>query len=154
MPKFEPGIYLETKKSEVGTGSTASTLTFRNFYAARQAGDRVELFLLDDDLNLTGLREWVAPDEMQGRFTHQPDHQERFEQLMDYVGGPVAEPRPETPPPRERPKAGAPQVRPASPPPQTRAAAPPPADYQDKGWWDHTRKAAHDLVRHKQENQD
>lgn len=151
MPSIKPGIYLETKKSEVGTGVTSSTLTFRNYYAARPSGDRVELFLLDDDLNLTGLHDWADPEEMESRFTHQPEHDERFDQLMGYVGAPAVEPAPQASPPQARPEAPPPAERSAAEPPQTRPAPPPPADYNDKGWWEQTSKAARGLVRGKKQ---
>lgn len=145
MSDFQEGVYLESKLSEVGVGDTASTMVFENFYAARLAGDDIEVFLLDDDLNLTGLREWVPPIDFAQRFAYQQEHQGRFDQLMEYVGGPAPQAREEAPPPAPRPQAAAPALKPKAQPPQVRPQAQPPAA-ADQGWWDSASLAARSLV--------
>jgi hypothetical protein len=44
MNQIAEGFYLETKTSRVGTGHTASNVTFRSFYLVRPAGPRWNAF--------------------------------------------------------------------------------------------------------------
>ncbi|MDR1166793.1 MAG: hypothetical protein LBO66_13165 [Deltaproteobacteria bacterium] len=61
------GIYLQTKKSTIGTGSTAKHAEYRNFWATLKIGDtHVEMVLLDDSFLLTGIREKFAVEELEG----------------------------------------------------------------------------------------
>ena len=58
-PKAPPeGIYLETKKNIIGTGSTAKVAEYRNFWATLRIQEQIiEMVLLDDAFGLTGIRE-------------------------------------------------------------------------------------------------
>jgi hypothetical protein len=52
------GIYLETKKNIIGTGSTAKVAEYRNFWATLRISELVmEMVLLDDTFGLTGIKE-------------------------------------------------------------------------------------------------
>jgi hypothetical protein len=56
--KLREGIYLETKKSMIGTGSTAKVAEYRNFWVTLRIKEaKVEMILLDDAFSLTGIRE-------------------------------------------------------------------------------------------------
>lgn len=55
---FRAGIYLQKKKSSIGTGGTAKTTEYRNFWATGSVtGDSVIMFLLDEAFNPTSVRE-------------------------------------------------------------------------------------------------
>lgn len=64
---FKEGIYLETKKSSIGTGSTAKKTEYRNFWATgRLTADSAVMVLLDDKFNPTGLQETFSLETMTG----------------------------------------------------------------------------------------
>jgi hypothetical protein len=55
---IKEGIYLEKKKSTIGTGHTAKAAEYRNFWVTGAlAEDSVLMLLLDDEFNPTGIRE-------------------------------------------------------------------------------------------------
>ena len=61
------GIYLQTKKSTIGTGSTAKHAEYRNFWVTLNISEtHVEMILLDDAFMLTGIRERVTIEEVNG----------------------------------------------------------------------------------------
>jgi hypothetical protein len=65
--KLPEGIYLQTKKSTIGTGSTAKHAEYRNFWVTLIIGDsHVEMILLDDAFMLTGIRERFTLEEVTG----------------------------------------------------------------------------------------
>ncbi|MDR2349845.1 MAG: hypothetical protein LBF41_04355 [Deltaproteobacteria bacterium] len=65
--KLREGIYLQTKKSTIGTGSTAKHTEYRNFWVTLSVGEtHVDMILLDDAFSLTGIREKFALDELSG----------------------------------------------------------------------------------------
>ncbi len=143
MSQFKEGIYLETKQGRLGTGHTSSNVVFQNYYAARLAGEKVEMFLLDDDMGLTGLREEVPRKGFADKYRYQPQLQERYRNLA--AGLP---PLPGQSPPQKRPEAAPPQKRPAVPAPQKRPAAPAPAQpSDDTPWWEMTGKGSGDLFK-------
>lgn len=171
MNQVQEGIYLETKQTQVGTGHTASRVTFKNYYALRLAGEEAVLFLLDDNLGLTGLRESVSLAQASKRLEYQPDLQDAFAALLPKLGSrpqPAARPAPAAQtrpapaqpaavqaappaqPPQTRPTPPAPQARPAAQPPQTRPAPAPPAKPAPQGetpWWELTQKGASNLLK-------
>ncbi|MBI5521847.1 MAG: hypothetical protein HY910_04390 [Desulfarculus sp.] len=171
MNQVQEGIYLETKQTQVGTGHTASRVTFKNHYALRLAGEEAVLFLLDDNLGLTGLRESVPLAQVGKRLEYQPDLQDTFAALLPRLGSrpqpaarPASAPAQSAPaaapaavqtvnpaqPPQARPTAQPPQARPTPPPPQTRPAAAPPAKPAAPGdtpWWELTQKGASNLLK-------
>lgn len=143
MSQVPEGIYLETKQTKVGTGHTASRVTFKNYYALMVRGEQAVLFLLDDNLELTGLRETVSLTRLDPKLEHQPDMEAAFQALLPKLGprpqapaapaapaAPVPQARPVAAPPQERPVAQAPQTRPAAPVPQERPVAAPPQERQ------------------------
>ncbi|MDR2199551.1 MAG: hypothetical protein LBR53_08890 [Deltaproteobacteria bacterium] len=65
--KLLEGIYLQTKKSTIGTGSTAKHAEYRNFWVTLSITDTyVEMILLDDAFMLTGIRERFSLEEVTG----------------------------------------------------------------------------------------
>ncbi|MGD8561639.1 MAG: hypothetical protein PVG03_03860 [Desulfarculaceae bacterium] len=154
MSQFREGIYLQEKKGTLGTGDTLATVTYKNYYAVRMDEDKVEMFLLDDHLTLTGLRDSLPLPEFRERFQHQPQMQERFRELISQLGPgarrqPGAEPKSQpAPPPQTRAQAAPPQTRPQAAPPQKRPTPPPPAKSgQETPWWELTQKGAERLVK-------
>ncbi|MCA1905208.1 MAG: hypothetical protein LDL11_01300 [Desulfarculus sp.] len=156
MPEVPEGIYLEIKQSTVGTGNTASRVTFRNFYAVRVVGEMADLHLLDDRLGLTGIKETVALANFPSQLSHQPKLDPFFAKLLPSLGpaqppqtrasAPPPAARPASAPPQERSVAAVPQERAAAQPPQTRKPAPPPAEKKESGWWEMTSRGA-DLLK-------
>ena len=172
MTQVAQGIYLETKQSKVGTGHTASRVTFKNYYALVLQGQQAVLHLLDDNLELTGLRESVPLSQVAPRLEYQPDLQANFLALLPKLSAkaaapapaprptaqppqerPAAQPpqtRPTAQPPQERPAAQPPQTRPTPSPPQTRPTPSPPAKTAPAGqtpWWELTQKGAANLLK-------
>ncbi len=156
MPEVPEGIYMEVKQSTVGTGNTASRVTFRNFYAVRVTGERADLHLLDDRLGLTGIKESVSLASFPSQWTYQPKLDPYFAKLLPSLGpaqppqvraeAPPPATRPTSTPPQERPAATLPQERPAAQPPQTRKPAQPPAEPKESGWWEMTSRGS-DLLK-------
>lgn len=159
MPELVEGIYLEVKQSTVGTGDTASRVTFRNFYAVRVMGEEVDLHLLDDRLGLTGLKETVPLARFPKQLSYQAKLDPFFEKLRPSLGAPrppqvrPAAPAPATrtpaAPPQTRPEAAPPQTRPEAKVPQTRTPAPPPAEQKDSPWWEMTSRGSENLIKKK-----
>lgn len=119
------GIYLEEKQSQLGTGHTASTVTFKNYYAVVFESGCVMAFLLDDDLGLTGIKEKCTADKVSNQYKHQPELQDRFEELRASLGGR-----------REKAKAAPPPVKTD---PRPKPVAKPAGDIEKKGsgnWWE------------------
>ncbi len=150
MNQISEGIYLETKTSRVGTGHTASDVTFRNFYLVRPAGDKLECFLLDDKLSPTVIRELLTAEQFaQKGWQHLPQLQKRYPGISAKLGAPPAAKQPALAP-QKRPQAGAPQVRSAAPPPATKPASPLPAkkpvkpDGGEGAWWELSSKGSGD----------
>lgn len=153
MNQISEGFYLETKTSRVGTGHTASDVTFRSFYLVRPAGDQVEYFLLDDKLNPTGIREKCGPNEFaQKGWQYLPQLQKRYAEISAKLAAPPAKTQPAQAP-QKRPQAAAPQVRAAAPPPVAKPASPPPAKKPEKpeggdgAWWELTSKGSGDIFK-------
>lgn len=137
MDNLREGIYLQEKKGSVGTGVTSQGIVYKNYYAVRLTDTHAELFLLDDDLALTGLRERVNLAKLQKGYEYQPELQARFKALDANLG-----PRPKAPASSAPASKAAPQARPA---PKPRVEAKEPA-----GWWDMTRMGAEKLVKKKE----
>ncbi len=152
MSQFKEGIYLETKQGRLGTGHTSSNVVFKNYYAARQVGEKVEMFLLDDDMGLTGLREQVSLKSFTGKYQYQPQLQERYQDisagLPPLPGQAAPQQRQEATPPQTRPAAQPPQTRPPAQAPQKRQPAPAPAEQSgDTPWWEMTSKGSGGLFK-------
>lgn len=131
---FPDGIYLE--EEEAG----ALGVVVSNYFAARQVGGAVEVFLLDGDMALTGHRERVDVAEFGERFRYQPRHQSRYEALAPSLpplaaGGPGAVQEPAAPP-TPGPQAAPEEAAPPAPEPGQQdgadAASQPPAPARAK----------------------
>jgi len=133
MPRFKDGIYLEITKGTLGHGKTLSDIEYRNYYLVRQVSpDRVEKYLLNDDLELTGLREKVLLERFEGQYQYQVDLHRRFQELSQRLA-----PVPDFEPPPEEPASpGLPDTPPAAAP-------------GGKPWWEATRDGAQALLKGK-----
>ncbi|MDR2946198.1 MAG: hypothetical protein LBV79_05580 [Candidatus Adiutrix sp.] len=66
-----PGIYLEEKKSSIGTGNTAKTAEYRSFWVTLDIRERdAEMLLLDDDFKPTGIRKSISLETLSGPGWH------------------------------------------------------------------------------------
>ena len=111
MPQIKEGVYLQTTKGKIGTGVTSSSVVYKNYYAVRTAGTKVELYLLDDDLKPLGLKETKDPTSLQAEFEYQPAMQENFVSAMQGLGLNKTAPAP-------------------------KKSAPAPQATQEKPWWE------------------
>ena len=84
MSELTAGIYLEVKKSSIGTGVTAKEAEYRNFWMTiKQDGENVDCLLLDDYFNLTGIKEIFPIDDFQnGRLVYIPQGQKKYQTLL------------------------------------------------------------------------
>jgi hypothetical protein len=130
--KLQEGIYLQTKKSTIGTGSTAKHAEYRNFWATLQVGEtHVEMILLDDGFLLTGIREKFTLEEVSdgSNWLFVEQGAKKYSQLKPRLSNIL------TPPPKVPPggksgmpnKPGAPGKRPGKP-----LASP---GSRKDGWW-------------------
>jgi len=92
----KPGIYLEEKKSSIGTGGTAKTAEFRNFWATLLIREnKAEMVLLDDDFRPTGLRESFAFEILSGPGWHFiAEGEKRYQRLRPHLDRLLAPPAP------------------------------------------------------------
>lgn len=158
MAEVTEGIYLETKKTNVGTGHTASQVVFRSFYAVRPAGEKAEIFLLDDDLGLTGLREQITAAELAKRMQYVPRLQGRYQAMAASLGPrpAAARPKPAVQPPAKEASGAPAQTQQAAPPAENKAPnkapakpAPPLGGQGDAPWWEQSSQAADRLFKKK-----
>lgn len=134
MDKLVEGIYLEVKRSKVGTGHTQSEMTFRNLYLVRACGHQAQAVLLDDKLNPTGVCEPISPGAIASRgWRHVPQLQNRVEGICARLATP--QPREAPPPPAARRQAAPP---PAQRPQEERPAPQPEKPQEERNWWDLT----------------
>ncbi|MDR2459459.1 MAG: hypothetical protein LBE38_01555 [Deltaproteobacteria bacterium] len=132
--KLQEGIYLQTKKSTIGTGSTAKHTEFRNFWATLRVGEtHVEMILLDDAFMLTGIREKFPVGELFGaNWLYVEQGEKKYGQLKPKLTN-ILNPQPKTPP---KPQ---PAAQDATDPfkPRTQGKKPAPGTTAKKGgWWD------------------
>jgi hypothetical protein len=120
------GIYLETKKSVIGTGGTAKTAEYRNFWATLKIGDEIiEMVLLDDAFGLTGIREKFPVAVVSGAnwlFVEQGE--KKYRQLRPKLDNILAPPAPKPSPAKPAPG------KPATGAKKTTAPA-----SKKSGWW-------------------
>lgn len=85
--EFKPGIYLEVKKGTIGTGVTAKSSEFKNFWLVMPESEgKTLIILLDEDFKLTGLKETVSVKEFEtGRFTYIPQGEKRYNLLINQL---------------------------------------------------------------------
>jgi hypothetical protein len=95
------GIYLQTKKSTIGTGSTAKATEFRNFWATLKVEEsHVEMILLDDAFLLTGIREKFTKEELCGpNWLYVEQGEKKFSQLKPKLLN-ILNPQPKKVPPK------------------------------------------------------
>lgn len=104
---IKPGIYLEEKKSSIGTGGTAKIAEYRNFWVTLSLGSAsVEMLLLDDDFRPTAIRETFSHEVLLGPGWHFiVEGEKRYQRLRPHLDKLL------TPPPsRAEPKAAAPKA--------------------------------------------
>ncbi|MBU2548221.1 MAG: hypothetical protein KKB20_07430 [Proteobacteria bacterium] len=113
MSQIKAGIYLEVKKGTIGTGGTAQTQEYRNFWMTVEERDgQVNCALLDNDFNLTPLRESFSTAEFDsGRFTFIPQGEKRYKRLLQKLGL-LNHPKPAASGPKTA--AGPPQKKPSA----------------------------------------
>jgi hypothetical protein len=101
------GIYLQTKKSTIGTGSTAKHAEYRNFWVTLSIGDTyVEMVLLDDAFMLTGIRERFAIGEVTGAgWLYVEQGAKKYGQLRPRLDN-ILNPQPKAPKAAAPPKGG------------------------------------------------
>lgn len=121
------GIYLETKKNIIGTGSTAKVAEYRNFWATlRIVEDIMEMVLLDDAFGLTGIREKFPVEVVTGpNWLYVEQGEKKYRQLrpkLDNLLAPPAAPKP-TP------------AKASSPPVKKFGGGPSVPASKKTGWW-------------------
>jgi hypothetical protein len=100
---FREGIYLEEKKSVIGTGGTAKTAAYRNFWATGIIRENtVVMVLLDDEFKPTGLQETFRREAVTGPgwfFIDQGEKKyQRLRPLLDRIlAAPAPAPAPAAP---------------------------------------------------------
>jgi len=108
MAEIKPGIYLEVKEVGIGTGATAKTQVYRNFWMTlAQEGDQVKALLLDGDFKPTTVTQSLPEgDFCSGRLKYVPQGEKRYRALIKSLSaGPApASPEAEIPPPVSAPK--------------------------------------------------
>jgi hypothetical protein len=142
--KLREGIYLQIKKSTIGTGSTAKHTEYRNFWATLRVEEtHVEMILLDDAFTLTGIREKFAVEELSGcnwLFVEQGEKKycQLKPKLSNILNPPPKAPKPHAPfkPAPPKPGAAAPAAnifgaQPKKPQPNNQQTV-----VKKGGWWD------------------
>ncbi|MDR2443256.1 MAG: hypothetical protein LBE31_07030 [Deltaproteobacteria bacterium] len=121
------GIYLETKKSIIGTGSTAKAAEYRNFWVTlRIIEETVEMVLLDDSFSLTGIREKFPIEVLSGpNWLFVEQGEKKYRQLKPKLDSLLA--------PKPKPKPAAPKASSQSAFGGSKKA--PAGSNQKKGWW-------------------
>ncbi|MDR3134469.1 MAG: hypothetical protein LBU69_00055 [Deltaproteobacteria bacterium] len=94
------GIYLETKKNIIGTGSTAKVAEYRNFWATLRVTEMVmEMVLLDDTFGLTGIREKFPTEVVSGpNWLYVEQGEKKYRQLKQRLEQLAAPPVAKQPP--------------------------------------------------------
>lgn len=84
---FLPGIYLEERNSSIGTGSTAKTAQYRNFWATLLIGeDCAVMVLLNDDFRPTAVKEKYTFEVLRGPQWHYiAEGQKRYALLRPHL---------------------------------------------------------------------
>ncbi|MBF0531299.1 MAG: hypothetical protein HQK55_18925 [Deltaproteobacteria bacterium] len=107
MPEVTPGIYLELKETNIGTGVTARKEQFRNFWMTlSQTGEEVVVALLDGDFNLTGVRQtFNNADFESGQLKYIPQGDKKYQILLSKLEQIVksSPPKPASTPPAATP---------------------------------------------------
>ncbi|MDR2366714.1 MAG: hypothetical protein LBF58_01170 [Deltaproteobacteria bacterium] len=90
------GIYLETKKNIIGTGSTAKVAEYRNFWATLRVSEVfMEMILLDDNFGLTGIKEKFPTEVVSGpNWLYVEQGEKKYRQLKQKLDQMLAPPAP------------------------------------------------------------
>ncbi|MDR2725878.1 MAG: hypothetical protein LBC90_07475 [Candidatus Adiutrix sp.] len=144
---FREGIYLEQKKSTIGTGSTAKTTEYRTFWATgRVMADSAVMILLDDGFKPTAIKEtfpletltgpnWFFIAEGEKKYHH-------IRPLLDHLleAPPVAVAKPANPPAKAEAakwwEGGSSSGPPANPFDLSKDKKQTPAPAKKGGWWE------------------
>ena len=132
MTQFREGIYLKVTKGKIGTGNTASSMIYKNYYAVRHLDGELELYLLDNDFKPLGLRETAKPSSFAASYEYQPSMQAHYEEAVGSLPG-------RTPAKAATGAKSAPApaaARPAAAGPAQARQPEPAAAAEDKPWWE------------------
>ncbi|MDR2300867.1 MAG: hypothetical protein LBF38_02345 [Deltaproteobacteria bacterium] len=93
------GIYLETKKNIIGTGSTAKVAEYRNFWVTLKVSEVImEMVLLDDNFGLTGIKEKFPTEVVSGpNWLYVEQGEKKYRQLKQKLDQMLAPPAPKAP---------------------------------------------------------
>jgi hypothetical protein len=93
------GIYLETKKNIIGTGSTAKVAEYRNFWVTLRVSESfMEMILLDDTFGLTGIKEKFPTEVVSGsNWLYVEQGEKKYRQLKLKLDKILAPPAPKQP---------------------------------------------------------
>ncbi len=105
---LRPGIYLEEKKSTIGTGGTAKTTEYRTFWVTLRVGQTsVVMVLLDDDFKPTAISETFSLEAVSGEGWHYiAEGEKRYQRLRPYLERMLAPPPPSKPAPKAKAAGG------------------------------------------------
>lgn len=92
----KPGIYLEERKSTIGTGVTAKTSEYRTFWVTLTIAETTAvLVLLDDDFKPTGIKQTFTHDILLGDgWYFIAEGEKRYQRLRPYLDRMLAPPAP------------------------------------------------------------
>jgi hypothetical protein len=128
--KLREGIYLETKKSMIGTGSTAKVAEYRNFWVTLRIREaKVEMILLDDAFSLTGIRETFDHEVIAGsNWLYVEQGEKKYQQLKPRLDQILNPPPKNKPTPKVSPEGAASVFN-------RKGSAQPKPDSKKGGWW-------------------
>lgn len=114
MGQVTPGIYLEVKKGTIGTGVTAKSTEYRNFWiTVSQDEQGVQAILLDTEFSPTGIREIFAVSDFEsGRLNYIPEGEKKYQQLIARLTAGASN-QPQSPPSPKPAQAGETNPKPA-----------------------------------------
>ena len=142
---FLEGIYLQKRKSTIGTGGTAKTTEYRNFWATGSiAGDSVIMVLLDDAFKPTPVMEtFPRVDMTEPTWFFIAEGIKKYQYIRPLLDRILAAP-PQEAHPKQEPAAaspapwwgGAPPSGPPANPFELKKEPKKPAPAKKGGWWD------------------
>jgi hypothetical protein len=142
---FREGIYLEKKKSSIGTGGTAKATEYRNFWATGSVtGDSVVMILLDGEFKPTAVRETFPLEALaEPVWFFIAEGEKKYQHLRPFLDRLLTAPPQETPQhPAEAPApapwwgGGSPSGPPANPFELKKAPSANKQAVKKGGWWD------------------
>ncbi len=120
---FQEGIYLEKKNSTIGTGSTAKTAEYRNFWVTIAITEHTAVMaLLNDDFRPTPIKETFSLETLRGpQWFFVAEGQKRYDRLRPHLDRMFIQPAQAASQPQPAPKG---------------AAAPKSSPAKKGGWWE------------------